>query len=102
MRGRGGGNSETHFTVEVVSKEFEGKVRQTSSKRDLLLPYNLMQTWQEPMQRHRLIYSTLQAELNAGLHALQIKAKTPDEAGGNQDGVEGSPASGAENLPAGP
>ncbi|CAD6580403.1 MAG: hypothetical protein CYPHOPRED_001214 [Cyphobasidiales sp. Tagirdzhanova-0007] len=60
MRAAGAGGSETHFTVQVVSKEFEGK---------------------NPMQRHRLVYSTLQAELNAGLHALQIRAKTPDEAG---------------------
>lgn len=56
------------------------------------------------MQRHRLIYSTLQAELDAGLHALVIKAKTPKEAGmeESQDGVEAPPASGGTQAPAGP
>ena len=50
------------------------------------------------MQRHRLIYSTLKAELDAGLHALIIKAKTPLEAGE----VQAAPASGDESVPAGP
>lgn len=53
---------------------------------------------QKQMQRHRLIYSTLKAELDAGLHALIIKAKTPLEAGE----VQTAPASGAEGVPAGP
>ena len=50
------------------------------------------------MQRHRLVYSTLQAELEKGLHALVIKAKTPAEAGE----VQSAPASGGEEPPAGP
>lgn len=77
MRAIGGGGGETHFTVNVVSAEFEGK---------------------KQMQRHRLIYSTLKAELDAGLHALIIKAKTPLEAGE----VQTAPASGDESVPAGP
>lgn len=53
------------------------------------------------MQRHRLVYSALQAELDAGLHALVIKAKTPKEAGDSED-VLAAPASGDEKVPAGP
>lgn len=57
------------------------------------------------MQRHRLIYSTLQAELDAGLHALVIKAKTPKEAGmeeASDEAVEGAPGSAGEKVAAGP
>lgn len=55
------------------------------------------------MQRHRLIYSTLQAELDGGLHALVIKAKTPKEAGMDEsEGAEAPPASGGEQAAAGP
>ncbi|KAL0301036.1 UNVERIFIED_CONTAM: SufE-like protein 1, chloroplastic/mitochondrial [Sesamum radiatum] len=53
-----GSDGETHFNVRVVSKEFEGK---------------------SLVKRHRLIYSLLQDELQSGLHALSIVAKTPSE-----------------------
>ncbi|KAK9268890.1 hypothetical protein L1049_000655 [Liquidambar formosana] len=53
-----GSEGETHFNVKVVSKEFEGK---------------------SMVKRHRLIYSLLQEELQSGLHALSIEAKTPSE-----------------------
>ncbi|KAK4386874.1 SufE-like protein 1, chloroplastic/mitochondrial [Sesamum angolense] len=53
-----GSDGETHFNVKVVSKEFEGK---------------------SLVKRHRLIYSLLQDELQSGLHALSIVAKTPSE-----------------------
>lgn len=55
-----GSNGETHFNLKVVSKEFEGK---------------------SLVKRHRLIYSLLDAELQSGLHALSIEAKTPAEVG---------------------
>ncbi|KAL7281672.1 hypothetical protein ACG7TL_004989 [Trametes sanguinea] len=58
MRASGGGNGETHFTINVVSEEFQGK---------------------NTMQRHRMIYSALSDELAAGLHALSLKTKTPAE-----------------------
>ncbi|KAI8886563.1 bola domain protein [Backusella circina FSU 941] len=51
-------NKETHFRVTIVSDQFKGKTL---------------------MQRHRLIYSLLNDELQAGLHALSIKAKAPEE-----------------------
>ncbi|KAL3643253.1 SufE-like protein 1, chloroplastic/mitochondrial [Castilleja foliolosa] len=54
-----GSDGETHFNVKVVSQEFEGK---------------------SLVKRHRLIYGLLQDELQSGLHALSITAKTPAEA----------------------
>ncbi|KAH6764459.1 chloroplast sulfur E [Perilla frutescens var. hirtella] len=54
-----GSDGETHFNVEVVSEEFEGK---------------------SLVKRHRMVYSLLQDELQSGLHALSIVAKTPSEA----------------------
>ncbi|XP_047339251.1 sufE-like protein 1, chloroplastic/mitochondrial [Impatiens glandulifera] len=56
VRGQVGG--ETHFNVRVVSSEFEGK---------------------SLVKRHRMVYALLQDELQNGLHALSIVAKTPDE-----------------------
>ncbi|KAG5550544.1 hypothetical protein RHGRI_015490 [Rhododendron griersonianum] len=53
-----GSDGETHFNVKVVSKEFEGK---------------------SLVKRHRPIYDLLQDELQSGLHALSIVAKTPSE-----------------------
>ncbi|KAM2046958.1 hypothetical protein ACFX1T_005683 [Malus domestica] len=58
---RGSGDGETHFNVRVVSKKFEGK---------------------SLVKRHRLIYGLLQEELQSGLHALSIVAKTPSEVSG--------------------
>lgn len=55
-----GSDGETHFNLKVVSKEFEGK---------------------SLVKRHRMIYSLLQDELQNGLHALSIVAKTPSEVG---------------------
>ncbi|KAK7349472.1 hypothetical protein VNO77_06863 [Canavalia gladiata] len=58
--GARGGDGETHYNLKVVSEEFEGK---------------------SLVKRHRLIYSLLQEELQSGLHALSIVAKTPSEVG---------------------
>lgn len=55
-----GSDGETHFNVRVVSREFEGK---------------------SLVKRHRLVYGLLQDELQSGLHALSIEAKTPSEVG---------------------
>jgi BolA protein len=51
---------ETHFRLHIVSAAFEGKSR---------------------IERHRMINSTLAAELQGGVHALAIKAQAPGEAG---------------------
>ncbi|XP_061349866.1 sufE-like protein 1, chloroplastic/mitochondrial [Gastrolobium bilobum] len=56
--GARGSDGETHFNLKVVSEEFEGK---------------------SLVKRHRLIYNLLQEELQSGLHALSIVAKTPSE-----------------------
>lgn len=53
-----GSDGETHFNLKIVSNEFEGK---------------------SLVKRHRMIYSLLQDELEGGLHALSIIAKTPSE-----------------------
>jgi len=52
-------NTETHFSVSVVSEAFKGKTT---------------------MQRHRMIYAALSEEFTSkGLHALSLKTKTPEE-----------------------
>ena len=56
--GSRGSDGETHFNLRVVSQEFEGK---------------------SLVKRHRLIYKLLEDELQSGLHALSIVAKTPSE-----------------------
>ncbi|CAN6463379.1 unnamed protein product [Victoria cruziana] len=50
--------TETHFNVKIVSQKFEG---------------------QSLVKRHRMVYDLLAAELQSGLHALSIVAKTPHE-----------------------
>lgn len=52
-------DGETHFTVEVVSAVFEGK---------------------SLIERHRLVNALLADELAGRVHALAIRAKTPQEA----------------------
>ncbi|PKA51358.1 SufE-like protein, chloroplastic [Apostasia shenzhenica] len=54
----GSRSGETHFNVKVVSAGFEGK---------------------SLVKRHRLVYDLLHDELQSGLHALSIDAKTPSE-----------------------
>lgn len=51
---------ESHFRVEIVSAEFEGKSR---------------------VARQRLVYETLKGEFAAGLHALALTTLTPAEDG---------------------
>jgi BolA family transcriptional regulator, general stress-responsive regulator len=50
---------QTHFTVYIVSRAFQGKSR---------------------VERHRMINNALSGELAGGVHALAIRAATPDEA----------------------
>eukprot|EP00238_Polyblepharides_amylifera_P011752 CAMPEP_0196585640 /NCGR_PEP_ID=MMETSP1081-20130531/51457_1 /TAXON_ID=36882 /ORGANISM="Pyramimonas amylifera, Strain CCMP720" /LENGTH=105 /DNA_ID=CAMNT_0041907255 /DNA_START=114 /DNA_END=431 /DNA_ORIENTATION=+ len=54
----GASDAESHFRVEVVSDEFTGK---------------------SMVQRHRMVYSTLDAEMKEHIHALALKTKTPEE-----------------------
>jgi BolA family transcriptional regulator, general stress-responsive regulator len=49
---------ETHFRIYIVSPAFQGKSR---------------------IERHRMINSTLAAELAGAVHALAIKAQAPGE-----------------------
>ena len=49
---------ETHFRVEVVSADFEGKSR---------------------VARRRLVYALLAEELAGPVHALELKTLTPSE-----------------------
>mmetsp|Transcript_47 Transcript_47/g.415 ORF Transcript_47/g.415 Transcript_47/m.415 type:complete len:117 (+) Transcript_47:2763-3113(+) len=51
-------DAETHFRVEVVSDAFGGRTL---------------------VQRHRMVYQLLDREFQDGLHALAVKAYTPDE-----------------------
>ena len=49
---------ESHFTVKIVSDAFAGK---------------------NAVARHRMVYGALKPLLDAGLHALAIEAKAPNE-----------------------
>ncbi|KAI3831283.1 hypothetical protein MKX03_034069 [Papaver bracteatum] len=51
---------ETHFNVKIVSSKFDG---------------------QSLVKRHRMVYELLNDELQSGLHAISIVAKTPEETG---------------------
>jgi BolA protein len=50
---------ETHFRIYIVSRAFEGKSR---------------------IERHRMINTTLSAELAGSVHALALHIKAPGEA----------------------
>ena len=56
--GHAGAASGGHFNVTVVTPAFAGKTR---------------------VARHRLVYDALADELRQGIHALAIKAYTPEE-----------------------
>ena len=51
-------NQSTHFDLLIVSDRFKGMSN---------------------IQRHKCIYKILEQELQSGLHALSIKAFSPDE-----------------------
>ncbi|WP_407519360.1 BolA family protein [Methylobacterium oryzisoli] len=51
---------ETHFRLDVVSAAFEGKSR---------------------VERHRIVNALLADAFTRGLHALALRARTPEEAG---------------------
>ncbi|KAJ3526756.1 hypothetical protein NMY22_g10045 [Coprinellus aureogranulatus] len=65
MREEGGGNGESHFTINIVSDEFRGK---------------------STMQRHRMIHSALSEELAGPVHALSLQTKTAEEAEATSQG----------------
>ena len=48
-----------HFSVDIVSAAFAGRL---------------------PLARHRLVYAALGEMMQADIHALSIRARTPDEA----------------------
>jgi len=52
------GSGESHFRVTIVSDVFNGRNR---------------------VERQRAVYDLLAEELRGGIHALSIKAMTPDE-----------------------
>ena len=49
-----------HFSVDIVSAAFTGKL---------------------PLARHRLVYAALGDMLQTDIHALAIRARTPEEVG---------------------
>ena len=49
-----------HFSVDIVSAAFAGKL---------------------PLARHRLVYAALGDMMQTDIHALAIRARTPDEMG---------------------
>ncbi len=52
------GDDGVHFEASVVSEAFRGKL---------------------PLARHRLVYATLGDLMGGAIHALALKAVTPDE-----------------------
>ncbi len=55
----GAGGGQGHFSVDIVSAAFAGKL---------------------PLARHRLVYAALGDMMQTDIHALAIRARTPDEA----------------------
>ena len=55
----GARSGQGHFSVDIVSAAFAGKA---------------------PLARHRLVYAALDDLMQADIHALSIRARTPDEA----------------------
>ena len=49
-----------HFSVEIVSAAFAGKL---------------------PLARHRMVYAALEELMQADIHALSIRARAPGEVG---------------------
>ncbi len=56
--GHAGAASGSHYTVTIVAERFAGKAR---------------------VARHRLVYDALAEEMRRGVHALAIRAYTPQE-----------------------
>jgi BolA protein len=54
----GAADGRGHFVVQIVSERFRGQSR---------------------LQRHRLVYDALAAELQTDIHALTIQALSPEE-----------------------
>jgi stress-induced morphogen len=54
--------TEDHWEATVISKEFVGK---------------------SPIQRHRMVFDALAEEMKGPIHALTLKAWTPEQAGNN-------------------
>ncbi len=52
------GGVDSHFAVSIVSSAFSGKTH---------------------VARHRMVYECLDPFIKASVHALKIKAKTPEE-----------------------
>ncbi|HJP37973.1 MAG TPA: BolA family protein [Gammaproteobacteria bacterium] len=50
----------THYEATVISDSFAGK---------------------RPLQRHQMVYAALGNKIGGDIHALSIKALTPEEAG---------------------
>lgn len=58
-RARVAGDDGVHFSTQVVAPQFEGK---------------------PTLERHRMVYAALGERMGTEVHALSIKALTPDEA----------------------
>jgi BolA family transcriptional regulator, general stress-responsive regulator len=56
--GHAGAKSGGHFVVDITSSHFAGR---------------------STMQRHRLVYDAVSDLMQQGIHALSIKARTPEE-----------------------
>jgi stress-induced morphogen len=54
--------TEDHWEATVISKAFAGK---------------------SPIQRHRMVFAALAEEMKGPIHALTLKAWTPEQAGTN-------------------
>lgn len=71
-------DSETHFKVVIVSSAFAGR---------------------SALERHRQVYQTLTGPLQAGVHALTITARTPEEWATNNAVAPSPPCLGGSKSP---